>query len=216
MPNPMYLRPLTLALAPALALILCSCAATSVKKTWKTPEYNRGPLTNVAVLAIDERGLVRQGLENRFAGQIRRRGASAIPSYEQLSLSQINEDKPAAAERLRAAGAEAVLILKLVDAATSYRESRPGAERHAEVISGFEMGAWYDYYSAGFMDMSPTYGSLKQKVYLETSVFDLRTTKRLWSAVTLTVVGETMDRVAEADVLVSKITAAMRKDGVLP
>lgn len=212
----MYLRLITLTLCPALALVLCSCAATSVKKTWKTTEYNRGPLTNVAVLAIDERGDVRRGLENRFTAQIRGRGASAIPSYELLSLSQIKEDKPAAAERLRAAGAEAVLILKLVDVAASYRESRPAPERYGEVITGFETGTWYDYYSVAFMSMSPTYGNLKQKVYLETSVFDLKTTKRLWSAVTLTVVGETMDRVAEADVLVGKLIAAMRKDGMLP
>lgn len=207
-----HLRPLTL----ALSLLLCSCAATSVKKTWKSPAYNGGPLTKLAVLAIDERGDVRQALENRLVAQIQKQGASAIPSHDLLSLSEINQDKPAAAARLRAAGAEAVLIMRLVDVATSYRESRPSPERYAQVITGFEPGNWYDYYSVAYMDLSPTYGNLKQKVYLESSVFDLATAKRLWSGMTLTVVGETMDRVAEADVLVAKVVAAMRKDGMLP
>ncbi len=139
-----------------------------------------------------------------------------VPSYELLALPEISQDKPAAAERLRAAGAEAVLIMRLKDVASSYRESRPAPERYAEVITGFEAGTWYDYYSVAFMDLSPTYGQLKQKVYIESSVFDLRTAKCLWSGLTQTIVGETMDRVAEADVLVSKLVAAMRKDGILP
>jgi hypothetical protein len=212
----MHLRSLALISPLSLVILLSSCAESSVKKTWKSPDYNRGPITKVAVLAIDERGDVRQALENRLVTQIRKDGATAIPSHDLLSLSEINQDKPAAAARLRAAGAEAILIMKLVDVATSYRESRPAPERYAEVITGFETGTWYDYYSVAFMDLSPTYGNLKQKVYLESALFDLATAKRLWSGTTLTVVGETTDRVAEADVLVAKIMAAMRKDGMIP
>jgi hypothetical protein len=65
------------------------------------------------------------------------------------------------------------------------------------------------------MDMSSTYGSLKQTVYLETSLYNLKTEKRVWSGVTQTVVTENMDRVAEMDPLIEKILAAMRKDGVI-
>ncbi len=207
---------LAVSLTLTLALMLCSCASTSVKKTWKSPNYTGSAPGKLAVLAIDERGDVRRALENRLTAQIRKQGVSVVPSYELLTLPEIGNDKPAAAERLRATGAEAVLIMRLKDVATSYRESRPAPERYAEVITGFEVGTWYDYYSVAFMDLSPTYGNLKQKVYVETSVFDLKTAKCLWSGLTLTVVGETMDRVAEADVLVAKVVAAMRKDGMLP
>ncbi len=207
---------LTLILNLTLSLFLCSCASTSVKETWKSSAYAGGPLTKVAVLAIDERGDVRQALENRFTTQLRARAASVVPSYELLSLAEINRDKPAAAERLRAAGAETVLIMRLVDVATSYRESRPGSERYAQTITGYEPGIWYDYYSVAFMDMSPTYGNLKQKVYLETRLYDLATAKCLWSGTTLTVVGETTDRLAEADVVVAKVVAALRNDGMIP
>lgn len=207
---------LKVCLTLAFTLLLCSCASTSVKKTWKSPANTGSPLSKLAVLAVDERGDVRRGLENRLTTQLRKQGLSVIPSYELLTLSEISQDKPAAAERLRTAGAEAVLIMRLKDLATSYREYRPAPERYAEVITGFEVGTWYDYYSVAYMDMSPTYGNLKQKVYIETSVFDLKTAKCMWSGLTQTVAGETMDRVAEADVLVAKIVAAMRKDGMLP
>ena len=65
------------------------------------------------------------------------------------------------------------------------------------------------------MNMSPTYGSLKQDVYLETALYDLKTEKRLWSGLSKTVIKEFTDRVAEMDPLVAKIVSAMRKDGVI-
>lgn len=200
----------------ALVALLCSCAATKVKTTWKSPDYLGGPLRKVAVLAIDERQDVRIGFENRLSRQIGKRGISAATTYDLFSLPEINRDKVAAAERLRSAGAEAVVVLRLRDSASFYRESRPGPERYAEVVTGYEPSYWYDYYSVAYADMSPTYGNLKQKVYLETSVFDLKTAKRLWSGLTLTVVTERMDRVAEMDPIVAKVVGAMRKDGMIP
>jgi hypothetical protein len=198
----------------ALAALLCSCAATSVKKTWKAPDCQQ-PVGKIAVLTIEERGLLRQGFENRFVAQLTKAGASALVTYDLLSLPEIKEDKQAAAARFRASGVEAILILRLVDVGSSYRESRAGRERYVPVLTGINSVGWYDYYSVGFMDMSTTYGSLTQTVYLETGLYDLKTEKCLWSGLTQTVVKENMDRVAEMDPLVGMIIAAMRKDGVI-
>ena len=198
----------------ALAALLCSCAATSVKKTWKSPECQQ-PVGKIAVLTIENRELLRQGFENRFVAQLANVGAPAAVTFDQLSLAEIKQDKRAAAERFRASGADAVLILRLVDIGTSYREIQPGGERYAGTVAGFDSMGWYDYYSVGFMNLSPTYGTLKQSVNLETSLYDLKTEKRLWSGLTQTVLRENMDAVAEMDPLVQKIVAAMRKDGVI-
>src|SRR5436190_16473600 len=104
----------TYALSLAAGL-LCSCAATSVKQTWKSPDFSGPPVTKVAALVIDERNMLRQGFENRFVNQLRSRGATAIPTWDLLSLAEIGQDKPAAAVRFRAAGAESLVILHLVD-----------------------------------------------------------------------------------------------------
>jgi len=198
----------------ALAALLCSCAATSVKETWKAPDCLQ-PVGKIAVLTIEQRGLLREGFENRFVAQLKRAGASALVTYNLLSLPEIKEDKRAAADRFRTSGAEAILILRLVDVASSYRESRAGNERYVPVITGIDSMGWHDYYSVGLMDMSTTYGTLKQKVDLETSLYDLKTEKRLWFGLTQTVVKENMDRVAEMDPLIEKIVVAMQKDGVI-
>jgi hypothetical protein len=196
--------------------LFCSCAATSVKKTWKSPEFQGKPVSKIAVLTVEDRGYLRRGFENRFTSQLKEAGVTATPSYELLSLPEINRDKPAAAERLRSVGAEAIIILRLVDVTTAYREVRPGGERYAETITGFETTGWYNYYSMAFTDMSPTYGNEKQRIYLQTGLFDLATTKCLWSGLTETVFTQSMDRVAEMDPIVAKVLAAMRKDGVIP
>src|SRR3974390_827324 len=141
----------------SLGLLLCACAATSVKKTWKSPDAQNLPLKNIAVLTVDNRLLLRKGFENRLARQLESRGVSVVRSYETLSLPEIEQDKKAAAERLRAAGAPTIAILKLGDAPSHYRESRPGPEAYTEMITGYAYGPWYDYYTVAYLDMSPTY-----------------------------------------------------------
>jgi len=105
------LRPLCLC---QLAAILCSCAATSVKETWKSPDCQQ-PVGKIAVVTIEDRGLLRQGFENRFVAQLAKAGAPAVVTFDQLSLAEIKQDKQAAAARFRARGADAVLILRLAD-----------------------------------------------------------------------------------------------------
>ena len=64
----------------ALVLTVClvGCASNSVKETWKSPAYQAGPVQKVAVIAVDERGLVRQGIENRYVRDLKARGQQAI------------------------------------------------------------------------------------------------------------------------------------------
>jgi hypothetical protein len=56
---------------------------------------------------------------------------------------------------------------------------------------------------------------MKQDIYLDSSLFDLKTGQRLWSALTSTVLKENADRLVVADSLVAKVVGAMRKDGLI-
>jgi hypothetical protein len=199
----------------ALTLFLCGCANTSIKQSWKAPTYNGGPVTKVAVVAVDERGLVRQGFENRFENDLRAGGQEAAATHELLGLSEIKANKEAAVARLNASGATAVMVIRLVNQSTYSREVAATPERWVPTISGYAGYGWYDCYSVAYMNMGVTWGSSKQKVYLDTSLFDLKTGQRLWSALTLTTLKEYADKLAEADAVVAQVVAAMRKDGVV-
>ena len=204
-------------LVGATAVLLVSCAASSVKKTWKAADYSGGPVTKVAVLTVEERGLIRQGLENRFRNQLEAGGQPALVSHALLSLGEIKENREAAAARVREAGADSVLIMRLVDSATHTREVRATPGVFVPVTTGIGTGytpyGWHDYYTVAFMDMGTVWGSLEQTVYLETTLFALKSGQPIWSAMTETVLSENMDRLEAADQLVAKILAAARKDG---
>jgi hypothetical protein len=204
--NPMRTRPLAICL---LAALLSSCVGTSLKQTWKSPDYHNGPVSKIAALAVDERGSVRSAFESRFVLEVRKHGISSFTTFDLLSLPDIKSDKAAAAERLRAAGADSLLILRLVDSSVSYRE--------VLVDSGPSgpYNTWYDYYAMAY-GMSQSYGNLKQSTLLETSIFDLKTNKRIWSGLTETVTAYDTDRVAEMDKVVAKVAVAMKKDGIIP
>jgi len=158
---------------------------------------------------------VRQGFENRFVRDLRATGQEATTTFDLLGLPEIKADKAAAAARLGAAGTTAVLVVRLVDQATYSREVQATSERWVPTVSGYAGYGWYDCYSVAFMNLGTTWGSTTQKVYLDTSLFDLKTGQRLWSALTLTSLKEESDRLAEVDSLITKVVAAMRQDGLV-
>ena len=203
------------------AMLLSSCVGTSVKQTWKSPDYTGGPVGPVAVLTVEERGLIRVGLENRVARELERTGQPVVLTHEVLSLREIREDKQAAATRLRQAGAQTVLITRLITSEMQARSFRAGDERYAPVTTGFSPGLgygpydWYGYYTVAFQDMSTVWSSQSKRVYLESGLFDLGSGQRLWSCLTDTLLKESTDRVAEMDQLADTIVSALRKDGLV-
>ncbi len=197
------------------ALCLSGCATNSIKQVWKSPTYPPGKVSKVAVLAVDQRGLVRQGFENRFVNQFRAANQEAMVTHDLLTLQEIKADKEAVAERLRAAGADVILIVRLVDQATRSRQVQARPDLWVPTITGFGTCGWYDCYSVAFMDMGASWGSMVQQIYLDTSLFELKKGTRVWSAFTLTKLKEDADRLVEADDLVTKVEAAMRKDGLI-
>ncbi len=206
------LQPLALA---AVTLWLCGCTTNSIKQSWKSPAYDGAQVRKICVLAVDQRALVREGMENRFVNQLRARGQDAMTTHQQLGLAEIKADKDAAAARARAAGADAVLIVRLVDQASYDRQVRATPALYTPTIAGYETYGWYDCYSVAFNDMGVVWSSSRQDIYLDTSLFDLKTGKRLWSALTLSVLKDGMDRLDVADSLVDKIVKALRKDSAV-
>ena len=206
------LHPVSIAI---LAALLCSCAVTSLKTTWKSPDYHGGPVQKVAVLAVDERGMVRQIFEGQFVTQLEKQGQAAFKTQELLALPAIKENKEAAAARLREAGADSVLIVRLVDSATLASSVRQTSRGYAPITTGYANFGWYDYYTVAFMDMDVIRNSLKQYVYLDTSLYELNTGTRLWSGLTQTVLKDNTDRLEVVRPLVTKVLAAMRQDGLI-
>jgi len=210
----------TIQLFTLVATLLCSgCATSSVKKTWKAPDYKGGPVQKICVLAVDERGLVRKGFENRFVRDLEKEGQPAIVTHDALSLQEIKASKETAAAQMTGAGADSVLLVRLVDQTTYSHSTRATGERYVGVTTGFgsDYGyyGWYDYYTVAFMDMGTVWSTTKQKLFFDASLYDLKTGRRLWSALMETTLKEDADRLVEADSLVAKVVTALHQDGMV-
>lgn len=198
-----------------LAALLAGCAATSLKSTWKSPDSGGQTVRKPAVIAIEERSLARQGFENRFVNQLKAGGQEAAVTFDLLGLPEIKADRAAAVARLKQAGADSVIVLRLVDVATYDRQVQETPNAFVSVVDGFGSYGWYDYYSVAYADFGVMRGETRQVVCLEASLFALEGSKRLWSGITRTVIKEGSDRLVLADQFTALVVAAMRKDGVV-
>jgi hypothetical protein len=207
----------TTALTVLTALFASGCASTKLEQTWKAPTAPASPVKKVAVIGVDERGLMRIGFENRFVRDMKARGQTATATHELMTLPDIKADKEAAAVKLRAAGADAVLIVRLADSETFNRSVRAGSERYVGTTTGVgSYYGWYDYYTVAFTDMSTVWSSDKKTLYLDSSLYDLASEKRIWSALTETVIKDgTTDPLVEADRLTKMVVEAMAKDQLI-
>ncbi len=199
----------------ALAVLLCSCATTTVENTWKLPGYSGGPVKKVAVLAISDQSLVRPGLENRFAQDIAKRGQPAITTVDLLRLEEIKANKDAAIALLKQQGVDSILIVRLVDRTLYANEVRATPNAFVPVATGYTSYGWGGYYDIAFTDMSVTESHTSDVVILDTSLFDLNTRQRLWSMVTKSKLAYNTDKLVVADDLANKVSSALLKDGMI-
>jgi hypothetical protein len=199
----------------AFLLVLAGCASTSIKQSWKSPDYQGGPARKVAVVAVEERGDVRGALEVRFVRELRKRNQDALTSVDLLSLPDIKKDKEAAAARLIAAGADSVLIVRLVDEASYGRTVAYTPALYLPGTYGYGTFGWYDYFSGAYLSMTVVSSSSEQKLCLDSSLFDLKTSQRLGSVVTSTTVKENADRLAVADTLAARVVGELEKNGLV-
>lgn len=210
--NPPILRRL---FGIALLTGLCSCATSSLKRTWISPDYTGGPVKSVAVVVVADRPEVRQILEGQFSYQLEQRGHPAVRVGQLMSLEEMKADREATAAKFREAGATSVMIVKLVGSEMRLNETQETAHRYGMVATGDEGFGWYGYYLTSLTDMAVVRSNLRADLFLETSLHDLVSGRRLWAGVTQTKLGENTDRLEEVEPLVSALIAGMRKDGVI-
>lgn len=186
------------------ASLLASCASTTLQSTWRDPGYQGGAFKKVFVLGLSTRDITaRRVLEDVLVAKLKIGGVDAVPGWQFLP-----NDGPAGESALTAAvsasGADAMLMVRLLGVDTQLtawpQPMGPGPRF-----------GWYGYYSGWYAYPQITQ---TQVAVVETTLFDVRTQRAVWSATS-----ETMNPVSvqkDAPGFADVILGSLRNEGFLP
>jgi hypothetical protein len=158
------------------ALVVAAAAAcagpTTVEQSWVAPTARaQPPMQRLATLFVSENATMRHSAEDRLAFDLRQQGIAANPSYAVLGDQLDPENLDKAKARLRQLGYDGVVVMQIVDREQEI-ESLPG-------YGGWGGWGWYGGYYGNSIYTETIYR-------METSAYDLRTGRLVWSMLTRT------------------------------
>ena len=158
--------------ALAIAALAASCATTEMTSTWTDPTAKGAALSKVAVVCLTKDPGLRRMAEDTAASQMT--GAQAIPSYQVLGDTDL-KDREGVKTRLRAAGFNGVLIMRLA-----------GVTEQVTAVGG-PYGTFDGYYDwAGSAVYAPGYLETDTIVHVVSNLYSLDQNKLIWSGVSQT------------------------------
>jgi len=205
-----------------LPTLLAACSSTTLSGSWKNPDY-RGQIRKVYLVGVAKNEINRRIFEDEFGQQLQAQGITGISSYKDLR-SAADADQKAVAERVRANGADSVLITRLLGKRTE-EVTTPGR------ISGYTSDP-YGYGPYGYAPPDPYYrnwGSYYDRRFeatyepptvtqlqiatLEANLYDAKTGDLIWSAQLETVIEGNL-QILIAD-FVQTVMKDLRQQGLL-
>jgi len=165
-----------LSLGILAAMLLTACATTTINTVWKDESSRLAP-HRIMVIGIVKLPRTKRILEDEFVKRIKAHGTDAVGSYNIIPDDIDIEDKTVL-EKIKAQGADAVLITRLADKKTVYNCLSPN-----NYCPPSYYGTWHDYYWFGAQyTNSPDYVEETQYAVMETNLYDAVSDKLIWSA----------------------------------
>lgn len=166
-------------LFPAIAILLSSCASTSLTTAWHDQSYSgNNSLGDVLVIAVTEQETSRRLYEDGFVAKFAESGVRGIPSYS-LQISEIEPTRQAVQTAVDMANARFVLITRHLstDKKQHYRPPEP-------IYIDPYYSSVYRYYPMAYREVrySPGYNYTVTTVSIESNLYDAQTEKLIWSA----------------------------------
>ncbi|RAO77127.1 DUF4136 domain-containing protein [Dyella jiangningensis] len=183
----------------AVSVVLCACSTVSVTNQWRDPSWAGPPASNVVVVGISRSDTMRRVFEDTFAQQLQAAGVQAAASYTQIPPG--NGGSVRLRDLVKGTGAQAVLVTRV--------------ERVQQKVnvtpSGPYYGGFYGWYGGAWASTPDIHQY--EVVTLETSVWDARSEKLIWTVTTENVA--TSDIPKTSTQLAQTLIPKMKADGVL-
>jgi hypothetical protein len=181
------------------AVVLASCASTTLQSTWRDSAYSGGPFKRLFVLGLSARdGTARRVLEDVLVAKLKAGGVDAVPGWQYLADGPMDEAGFAAA--VGRSGADALLMVRLLGVETQTTVWPPMGPRIG----------WYGAYSGWYAYPDVTQSQI---AYVETTVFDTKTRRMIWSGTSETLNPSSVQK--DAPAFADVILGALSKNGLL-
>jgi len=187
------------------AILLASCATTTVGSTWRAPDFAGPPLHKVLVCALHPDDADRRMLEDAFVSQLQAHGVTGVPCYGALPPGQPTEAQ--VREAVTTSGADGVIVTKVAGV-----KEIPVYGVGPAYYWGPFYGAYGPEWSAVY---APGYIQTETEVDLQTRAYSTQQNGELiWFGTS-----QTFDPASIKDLIsqvVPKFISTMTKAGVLP
>ena len=157
--------------ALVIATLATGCATTEMTNTWTDPAAKGAAMSRIAVVCLTKDPGLRRMAEDATAGQLA--GAQAIPSYQVLGEADL-KDRAAVKEKLKAAGFNGVLVMRL--AGVSEQVTAMGPYDTFDGYYDWGVGAAY----------APGYLETDTVVHVVSNLYSLDQNKLVWSGTSKT------------------------------
>jgi hypothetical protein len=154
---------------------MASCATTNLTSVWKDVDYS-GSIGKVFIIGAAEKANVRKVFESEFVNQLRSRGIDAVPSNEFIPYEKML-DKETILSKVKELNIDKVLITQLTE--------RKKVE-YLPAGYGSASDVWYSYREINYKESCKLGYACEELVALETNLYDVRTEKLIWSALSET------------------------------
>jgi hypothetical protein len=183
----------------AVALVVTACASVSITNQWKDPTWSGPPATNVLVIGVSRSDTTRRLFEDTFVRDLTAAGVRASASYASIPPGDSGSAK--LGDVVKRTGSDAVLVTRVqrVEDRINVTPTGPG-------YGGFY--GWYGGAWASTPEVTQT-----TLVTLETSVWDPRADKLVWTVTTRGVLSTDIPRTTQQ--LSAALIPKMKADGII-
>ena len=181
--------------------LLAGCASTTFSSVWKAPDVQGvSPVgKTIAAVFVSANESRRRRAEDILVADLAARGAHGIAGYSVLPEGG-HTDREEAREKFKAAGADAVITMRIV-----------GRDQRVTYTPGYAMPTYYSafgpYWGYGWgLAYQPGYLQTDTEVSVETLVYSFKADKLIWGSTSRTINPRNLD------VLVNEVADATAKE----
>jgi len=175
--------------AAAMLMLLSACASTDLTAVWKDVQY-KGHARKIMVIGILQSQVIQRQFEDEMVRRLKEHRTDAIAGYTVLP-DRPEDDRAATEQKIRELGADAVLIVQVVDKKTVSTYVPPPGRAPMYPGSGpLPPAGYYGSTWQGYYAYSP--GTMVQDDYavVQTNLYDLASGKLIWKAYSETLLGD--------------------------